>query len=72
MGPFLSGGLFTLSSRIEHKGELLAWGLFAGITIVGYFMALAIDGRNLESEDGGEHREQGQDNGDGGRGQDAV
>ncbi len=69
MGPLLSGGLFTLSLRIEHKGELLAWGLFAGITIVGYFMALAVDGRNLESEDGGEH---GQEEEEEVRGQDAV
>lgn len=58
--------------KIEHKGELLAWGLFAGITIVGYFMALAVDGRNLESEDGGEHEGNGQGNGDERRGQDAV
>lgn len=72
MGPLLSGGLFTLSSKIEHKGELLAWGLFAGITIVGYFMAMAVDGRNLESEDGGEHGEHRQGDGEENRDQDTV
>lgn len=67
VGPFLSGGLFTLSTRIRNKGELLAWGLFGGVTVVGYFMALAIDGESLESDDwAGEEEEEEEDRGDNG------
>ena len=52
MGPFLSGGLFTLSAKLKARGELLAWGLFGAVTIIGYFMSWAIDGKGLESDDG--------------------
>lgn len=50
-GPFASGGLFTLSTRIQHKGELLAWGLFGGVALLGWVWALTINGDSLESED---------------------
>lgn len=50
-GPFASGGLFTLSTRIQHKGELLAWGLFGGVALLGWVWTLAINGDSLESED---------------------
>ncbi|EGS22580.1 tetracycline:hydrogen antiporter-like protein [Thermochaetoides thermophila DSM 1495] len=49
VGPFLSGGLFTLSTRVRPKGEALAWGLFAGFTLFGWFASLAIRGNGLES-----------------------
>ncbi|GAB1312538.1 Tetracycline resistance (Probable transport) [Madurella fahalii] len=49
VGPFLSGGLFTLSTRVRPKGEALAWGIFAGITISGWVGSLAIRGNGLES-----------------------
>ena len=48
---------------LGRRGELLAWGLFGGVTIVGYFMSWAIDGKNLESED--DVSEEGQQNGNG-------
>jgi len=51
VGPFLSGALFTLSTRLEPKGELLAWGLFGGITLLGWAGSLAIRGDGLESAD---------------------
>ncbi|KAK0654760.1 major facilitator superfamily domain-containing protein [Cercophora newfieldiana] len=51
VGPFLSGGLFTLSTRVEPKGEVLAWGLFAGISLMGWVGTLMIRGRGLESAD---------------------
>ncbi|KAL7266231.1 hypothetical protein RUND412_011231 [Rhizina undulata] len=35
VGPFLSGGLFTLATRIGRKGGFLAWGVFGGISAVG-------------------------------------
>lgn len=66
VGPFLSGGLFALSSRVQPRGELIAWGVFGGIAMVGYFGTMAIDGENLESDDwdGEEEERRGEDGGD--------
>lgn len=50
-GPFASGGLFTLSMRLQSKGELLAWGVFGGIALVGWAWTLFIRGGKLESDD---------------------
>jgi hypothetical protein len=41
-----------LSTRVQPKGELLAWWLFGGITVVGWLGAFAIRGQGLESADG--------------------
>ena len=49
IGPFLSGSLFTLSTRVRPKGEALAWGLFAGIAVVGWLASFAIHSKGLES-----------------------
>jgi len=49
VGPFLSGGLFTLSTHVQPKGEALAWGIFAGVTLVGWVGSWAIRGDGLES-----------------------
>ncbi|KAH8886325.1 MFS general substrate transporter [Thozetella sp. PMI_491] len=51
VGPFLSGAVFTLSEQIRPKGEALAWGLFAGIALVGWVGTLSIRGAGLESSD---------------------
>ncbi|KAI1500042.1 major facilitator superfamily domain-containing protein [Biscogniauxia marginata] len=53
VGPFLSGGLFTLSTHVQPKGEALAWGLFAGIALAGWVGSYAIHGVGLESTDDG-------------------
>jgi hypothetical protein len=37
--------------RVRPKGEVLAWGLFAGIALAGWFGAFFIRGSDLESED---------------------
>jgi hypothetical protein len=50
-GPFASGALFTLSMRLEHKGELLSWGVFGGIALMGWGWTLFIRGGKLESDD---------------------
>ncbi|KUI62943.1 hypothetical protein VP1G_10065 [Cytospora mali] len=50
-GPFASGGLFTLSMRVQPKGELLAWGLFGGVALVGWVWTMFIRGGKLESDD---------------------
>ncbi|KAL2157085.1 hypothetical protein VTH06DRAFT_7041 [Thermothelomyces fergusii] len=49
VGPFLSGGLFTLSTRVRPKGEALAWGLFAGVALLGWLSSFAIRNKGLES-----------------------
>ncbi|PSR80137.1 major facilitator superfamily domain-containing protein [Coniella lustricola] len=50
-GPLTSGAVFSLSTRLRHKGELLAFGLFGGVAFLGWLWTLAIKGGNLESED---------------------
>ncbi|KAL2121671.1 hypothetical protein VTJ04DRAFT_2126 [Mycothermus thermophilus] len=49
VGPFLSGSLFTLSTKVKPKGEVLAWGLFAGVAIVGWLWSYVIRNEGLES-----------------------
>ncbi|EHA45805.1 hypothetical protein MGG_10289 [Pyricularia oryzae 70-15] len=51
VGPFVSGGIFTLSSQVRPRGELVAWGVFGGIALLGWFGTLAIRGEGLESAD---------------------
>lgn len=51
MGPFVSGGLFTLTNHVQPKGEAIAWGVFAGISLLGWLGTLMIRGRELESAD---------------------
>jgi hypothetical protein len=51
IGPFLSGGLFSLSVKIKHKGELLSWGVFGGIAFFGFILSSFIKGEHLEAED---------------------
>ncbi|KAK4035182.1 MFS general substrate transporter-like protein [Parachaetomium inaequale] len=61
VGPFLSGGLFTLSTRVRPKGEALAWGLFAGVTLFGWLGSFAIRNEGLESAewaDGGDESDE--------------
>jgi hypothetical protein len=51
IGPFASGGLFTLSAYIRPKGEALAWSIFGGLALVGWLGSLFIHGEHLESDD---------------------
>ena len=60
-GPFLSGGLFTLSMGVHPMGEALAWGIFAFLALVGWLCTWAVRGRGLESGDYLQAREQGED-----------
>ncbi|PMD65201.1 MFS general substrate transporter [Hyaloscypha bicolor E] len=48
-GPFLSGGLFSLATRVRPKGEALAWGTFGGIAFLGWIVSFGIRGEGLES-----------------------
>lgn len=51
MGPFISGGLFSISTTIRPKGEALAWGVFGGIAFVGFLASFGIRADSLESEE---------------------
>ncbi|PNP45159.1 hypothetical protein TGAMA5MH_03210 [Trichoderma gamsii] len=50
-GPFVSGGIFTLSMGIQPKGEALAWSLFGGLAFLGCIGSIFIRGNGLESDD---------------------
>ena len=50
MGPFISGGLFSLASRVEPKGEAMAFGVFAAASFVGFILSFGIRGRSLEAD----------------------
>jgi hypothetical protein len=49
-GPFISGSLFTAATKIQPKGEALPFGIFAGISLLGFFMSFGIRGEGLEAE----------------------
>ncbi|KAL8776787.1 MAG: hypothetical protein Q9194_002945 [Teloschistes cf. exilis] len=51
VGPFLSGALFSAAMKIRPKGEALAFGVFGGITFVGFLLSFGIRGEGLEAED---------------------
>ncbi|CAG7919544.1 unnamed protein product [Penicillium olsonii] len=54
VGPFLSGGLFSLTAKIQPKGEALAFGVFGIVSFIGFVMSFGIRGRSLEAEGWGE------------------
>ncbi|KAJ5092421.1 hypothetical protein NUU61_007291 [Penicillium alfredii] len=54
VGPFLSGGLFSLTSKVQPKGEALAFGVFGAVSFVGFLMSFGIRDRSLEAEGWGE------------------
>ncbi|PGH12771.1 hypothetical protein AJ80_06595 [Polytolypa hystricis UAMH7299] len=50
VGPFLSGGLFTLATKVEPKGEAMAFGVFGGVAFVGFLLSFGIRSPGLEAE----------------------
>ena len=56
-GPFLAGGLFSLATDVEPKGEAVAFGVFGGVAFVGSLLSFGIRGQKLEAE--GFHEEEG-------------
>ncbi|KAF3399996.1 putative membrane protein [Penicillium rolfsii] len=50
VGPFLSGGLFSLTAKIQPKGEAIAFGVFGAVSFIGFIMSFGIRGRSLEAE----------------------
>ncbi|KEY72826.1 hypothetical protein S7711_04415 [Stachybotrys chartarum IBT 7711] len=51
IGPFVSGGLFTISINVRPKGEALAWSVFGGLALVGWALSLFVRSDGLESDD---------------------
>ena len=51
IGPFVAGGLFSLSTGVQPKGEALAWSLFGGLALAGWALSLFIHGEGLESDE---------------------
>jgi len=52
MGPFVSGGLFSLATQIRPRGEAMPFGVFGGIALVGVVLSFGIRGQKLEAESG--------------------
>ncbi|GLI80814.1 hypothetical protein PoHVEF18_009171 [Penicillium ochrochloron] len=50
VGPFLSGGLFSLTSKIQPKGEAIAFGVFGAVSFIGFIISFGIRGRSLEAD----------------------
>ncbi|KAH8684819.1 major facilitator superfamily domain-containing protein [Tricladium varicosporioides] len=50
-GPVLSGGLFSVATKVQPKGEALAWGVFGGVAFLGWLGSFGIRGEELESGD---------------------
>ncbi|KAJ5600350.1 hypothetical protein N7450_001417 [Penicillium hetheringtonii] len=62
VGPFLSGGLFSLTSKIQPKGEALAFGVFGAVSFIGFIMSFGIRGRSLEADGWGEDSDEDDEN----------
>lgn len=63
VGPFISGALFTAATKIEGKGELLAFGIFGGISFIGFLMSFGIRSAALEADGVDEHEGDEEENG---------
>lgn len=46
-GPFISGTLFSVATHIKPKGEALPFGIFAGVSLVGFVLSMGIRPRNI-------------------------
>ncbi|QDS70526.1 hypothetical protein FKW77_010307 [Venturia effusa] len=50
IGPFISGGIFTAATKIQPKGEALAFCVFGGVAFIGFLMSFGIRAQKLEAE----------------------
>lgn len=50
VGPFISGGIFTAATKIQPKGEALAFCVFGGIAFIGFLMSFGIRAQKLEAD----------------------
>lgn len=49
IGPFVSGGLFTVATRVRPKGEAVAFGTFGGVAFIGFLLSFGIRSSDLEA-----------------------
>jgi hypothetical protein len=61
VGPFISGSLFSLATKIQPKGEALPFGLFGGIALLGFALSCGIRNEDLEAEDWDEQGDEAQE-----------
>jgi MFS family permease len=64
VGPFISGSLFTAATRVQPKGEALAFGVFGGVAFLGFLLSFGIRSAGLEAdgwEESGSDEEEGTD-----------
>ncbi|PPJ50165.1 hypothetical protein CBER1_05192 [Cercospora berteroae] len=50
LGPFISGSLFTAATHVRPKGEAMAFGIFGGISFIGFLMSWGIRSASLEAD----------------------
>ena len=50
VGPFFAGGLFTAATKIQPKGEAMAFGVFGGIAFLGFLLSFGIRSPGLEAD----------------------
>lgn len=50
VGPFLSGGLFSLGSKIKPHGVFMTFDVFAAVSFLGFVLSFGVRGRSLEAE----------------------
>lgn len=64
VGPFLSGGLWSLGMKQGGgaRAGWMAWGIFGAVATLGYILALGINGNKVEAEGmGDEEQGEGED-----------
>lgn len=50
IGPFISGGLYSAATELKNRGEIMPFGVFAGVAFVGVGMSFGIQGEQLEGD----------------------
>jgi len=50
VGPFISGSLFSASTKLQSKGEVMVFGVFGGVAFLGFTASWWIRGEHLEAE----------------------
>lgn len=59
VGPFISGGLYSAATQIENRGEVMPFGVFAGVSFVGFGLSWGIRSVQLEAEEGDDEEQEG-------------
>lgn len=57
----MSGSLFTAATKLQPKGEALPFGIFAGVSFLGFLLSFGIRGEGLEEEGWSDEDEEDED-----------